>query len=117
MYDATAVGVGERARAVTQDANGIGDRQRPFPLQARSQTLTLYVRHREVERALRQRTCGEERHDVEVPQAGRQLYLTLEPLGAEALGEVSPQYFDNDFAAERHVVGDEHVRHTATAEL
>ena len=46
-----------------------------------------------------------------------ELDLALEPLGADAGGELGRQHLHDDLAAERGLVGDEDARHPAAAEL
>ena len=60
---------------------------------------------------------GEHGNDVRLLQRRRHSNLALEPLGADAGGELRREDFDDDLAAEADFVGDEDARHPAAAEL
>ena len=59
----------------------------------------------------------QERDDVRVLEAGGELDLLLEALGADARGELGGEELDDDAAAKAAVSGEVDAAHAATAEL
>ena len=106
----------ERARDVAEDAQDVGDRERRLLGQPRAQRLALDERHRVVRQAVRV-ARREHGNDVRLLERRRRADLALEPLGADAGGELGRQDLDDDLASEPRLVGDEDARHPAAAEL
>ena len=59
----------------------------------------------------------EDAEDVRVLELGGELDLALEAFDADALHELGRKDFDDDFASEGGLGGDEDARHAAAAEL
>ena len=116
MDDATLVGVLERARDVAEDANGVGDRERRLLRKAKSKRLALHERHRVVRQAV-DVTGGEHGDDVRLLERSGHPDLPLEPVGADAGGELGREHLDDDASAEAHFVSDEDARHASTTEF
>ncbi len=115
VHDAVLVRVRERARDVAQDAHRLGDRQRPAA-QPRAQALALDERHRVVGQPVE--VAGREhRDDVRLLERRGDADLALEPRRGHRRGELGREHLHDDLAAEAVLVGDEHARHAAAAEL
>ena len=114
--EAAGVGVGKGARDLAAGGAPVGDRQRAALLQPPPERFALDERHREVGEA-GDLAGREQRHDVRVLEAGGELDLLLESLGAHARGELGREDLDDDAAAEAAVPGEEHAAHAAAAEL
>ena len=59
----------------------------------------------------------EQRHDVRVLEPRRERDLALESRDRDAAGELRRQQLHDDAPSEREVLGHEHARHAAAAEL
>jgi hypothetical protein len=121
VHDALRVRGGERVRHFAQDLHGFADRDRALPREAGAQRFARDVRHH-VERPLA-RIAGrhhpriEQRQDVRVLQARRQLDLRQEAVGAERLGDLGADDLDGDLARVPNVMREVDGRHAAFAEL
>ncbi len=116
MHDALRVRVRQRVHDVPQDAHRLADRELAFAGQLGAQGLAGDERHDVVEQA-QGGTGGKQLHDVRVLQRGGELDLAAEPLGIDPGRELRGQHLDDDAAAERRLLGEEHAAHTAAAEL
>jgi len=115
MDDSLRLREGKCLGDVAEDAHGLPDRQRPRR-EARSQCVALHERHHVVWQS-GDFTGRQHRDDVRVLQPRRKLYLTMEPVGADADGEFGVQDLDDDRALQSDVFGQEHARHPAATEL
>ncbi len=115
MHDAVLVRVGERARDVAEDAERLGDGERP-PSEPRTQALALHVRHRVVRQAVEVTRC-EHGDDVRLLERRGHADLALEAAGGHGRRELRTQQLDDDLAPEAVLVGHEHSRHPAAAQL
>ena len=116
VHDAVRVRVLERARHVAQHRHGRVRREPPVAAEPRAQRLALDERHRVVRQPVAL-PGGEHRHDVRVLQPRGDADLAREPLGAHPLGELGREHLHDDAPAERRLLGHEHARHPAAAEL
>ena len=116
VHDALGVSIGEGVHDVAQDSYHLGDGQLTLARELGSQRFARDERHHVVEQVIR-RARGEELHNVGVLQRRRQLDLAPEPLDVHAGSEVGGEHFDDDPAAERALLGNEHAAHPAAAQL
>ena len=115
MHHAALVRVGERLGDVAQNADHLGDRQRPVA-QPCAQRLALHERHRVVGEALRL-TRRVHRDDIRVLQCRDRLDLAFEALDADPLRELGREDLHDDSALEAQLLGEEDARHPAAAEF
>ena len=83
VHDAARVGICERARDLSQRANGLDDRKFALSHQARAERLPFDERHGVVRKTFRRRAGAEQRNDVWMLQLGGERDLALESLRAE----------------------------------
>ena len=115
MHHAALVRIGERAGDVAQDAHRFRDRQRP-PAQPYPEALALDVGHDVVRQAF-EIAGGEHRHDVGLLERRGDPDLALEAGGGHRRGELRRKELHDDLPPQALLVGDEHARHAAAAEL
>ena len=113
---AGAVGRGERLGDLAQQPHGLGYRKLADAREPVAQRLALYERHHVVEEAAGL-TGVEHTEDVRVLQAGGDLDLPREPLGAEGGGELRAQHLQRHFAVVLQVLGEVDSGHAALSEL
>ena len=116
VHDATLVGIRERASDVTQDADGVHDAHRATAGDARAKRLALHERHHEI-RPAGHLAGAQHGDDVRVLQTGDDEDLAAKALRVHVGHELRRQHLHYHSALERTVVGDEHARHAAAAEL
>ena len=116
VHHAVLVSVGQCRNHLTEDPDGLVDRQLAYPRHLGPQGFTRNEGHREVRQAF-ELAGGEERHDVRVLQLGGKLDLAPEPLDTHAGGELGEEDLDDDPAAEGGLVRQEDARHAAAPEL
>ena len=113
---ATAVGVTQRVGDLAGDPKGVVKGQLLLAREAPSQRLALDVGHDVVEQLAR-RARVHHRQDVGVAQTRRGLDLALEPPGADLGRQLGAEHLERDLTAVAEVLGQEHHRHAARAQL
>ena len=114
--DVEVVRVGERVGDLAGDRQRLLHRQRADPVELLPERLALDVGHDVVQDAgVLARVV--DRQDVGMGQAGGDLDLAEEPLGAEREGDVGPQDLDRDPPPLPQVLGDEDGGHPAASDL
>ena len=116
MHHALTVRVRERLGDVAQNGNDVVQRKQPVSIEPRTERLAINERHRVVEQLATDRR-GEQRHDVRMLEARRQLDLTTKTLGADPLRELGCEDLHDDASAQRPLFGKKNARHSTTAEL
>ena len=116
MDDAAIVRVRQRLCDVPQHTHHRADRETAVLRETNAERFTLHERHR-VERQSVRLSGREDGDDVRLLQRCGELYLALEPVAAESLGQLRRQHLDDDFPVEATLVGDEHARHAPAAEF
>ena len=116
MDDAVLVGVAERARRFAGEPEGLLERNAPVARQSVAERLPFDEWHHVVEMAARG-TGIVDRHDVGVLEAGGELDLTEEPLGADRGGEIRLEDLDRDRTPMLDVLGQEDRGHPPLADL
>ena len=116
MDHALPVGVLERLRRLTRDADRVRDRERRVSAQALAEALAVHVRHREPE--LPGRLAGVEyRQDVRMLEPGGRLDLAQEALRPELRGALPAQDLERDWPPVPHLVREVDRRHPAAPDL
>ncbi len=116
MDDVVPVRVVERSADFGRDAHRVRDGELLLALEAVAQRLAVDERH-DVEEKGSGRPRIEERQDVRMLQVRRGLDLAEEPLGADHRRQLGPEHLDGDPALVPDVLGQEHGRHAARANL
>ena len=111
-----AVGVVERGGDLPGDGQRLGQGQLPLALEPLPQRAAFHVGH-DVEEEAAGLAGIVDRQDVGVGQAGGELDLAEEPVGADGGREVGAEDFQGDLAVVAEVLGQEHDGHPALAEL
>ncbi len=107
--------IAQRPRDLRRDVQRIFERELGFPLETIAERFPLDIRHDVVEEAVRLARIVEG-EDVRVPQAGRDLDLPQEPLGAQGCGELGPQHLHRDLPPVPDVAGHVDYRHAPGAD-
>src|SRR5438309_1812260 len=116
MDESLAMRVVECHAHVTRDPDRLREWHPPLTLQSLAQRAVRHVRCHIVERAVG--LAGvDERQDVGMGEARRDLDLPQEPLGADRSREVAPEHLDRDFAVVLLVLREVNGRHAAPTEL
>ena len=110
------VGVVERAGDHAREMQCFVERQLAVAVELRPQRLALDVRHDVVEEAVGLARVMQ-RQDVGMIEAGGDLDLAEEAVGAERGGELGVEDLERDGAVVLAVVGQVHGGHAAAAEL
>ena len=110
------MGESECIRDVAEDADGVGDRKRAFPLQPGANRLALHKRHYIVEKPVR-RPGIVDRQDVGVLQVGGGANLARESVDAERFRKLRTKDLDRDWAIVPQVAREIDSRRTALTEL
>jgi hypothetical protein len=116
MDDASLVRVGERTRDLTEDRDGIGDRQRAVETKALAERVAFDER-RDVIVELVVLADGQHGQDVWVLQIRGDENLAMKARLAHPVEELGGQRFDDHAPSERPLDGEEDARHAAAAEL
>jgi hypothetical protein len=113
---AVPVGIVERQRRLAGDAHRVGDGQLALAPEPVAQALAFDVRHGEPQ-ATRRLARVEHGKDVGVLQAGGELDLAQEPLGAEAGRHLGVEHLEGHRAVVPQVAGEVDRGHAPTPEL
>ena len=113
---AVPVGVGQRVGDLAGDRQRLVDREPRLAPEPVAERLALDERHDVVEDAVGLARVVD-REDVRVGEAGRDLDLADEPLGAERGGDVAPEDLDRDAPVLPEVLRQVDRRHSASADL
>ena len=116
MHDAFAVGVRQCSGHVAQDVHRFVHRQLAAARETRTKRLALHEGHRIEGKPVRL-ARAQQWHDVRMLQSRRDLDLASEPFRAHACGQLGRQDLHDDLAPQRLLLGHEHARHPAAAEL
>jgi len=116
MDESLAMRVVECHAHVTRDPDRLREWHPPLALQSLAQRAVRHVRGHIVECAVG--LAGvDERQDVGMGEARRDLDLPQEPLGADRSRELAPEHLDRDFAVVLLVLREVDGRHAAPTEL
>ena len=116
MDHATLVGVLQRIRHFTRNAQRVIHRELTLPIESAAQRLAVDERHH-VEQLTIGAAAVEQRQDVRMLQRGGKLDLLKKPLRADDRTELGMQQLDRHVAPVTHVLGQIHGRHAALPEL
>ena len=116
MDHAEVVRIAQRARHVPHDPDRLFHRELLLAVQALPERLALHVRHDVIEQPIGFAGVVE-RQDVGVGELGRDLDLLEEPPGADRVGQLGLEDLDGHLPPVLHILGEEHCRHAAVAEL
>ena len=111
-----AVGVVERGGDLPGDGQRLGQRQLPLALQPLPQRAAFHVGH-DVEKEAAGLAGVVDREDVRVGEAGGELDLAEEPVGADGGREVGAEDLEGDLAVVAEVLGQEDDGHPALTQL
>jgi hypothetical protein len=116
VHDALLVRVLERLRDIAKDADGLRPRHGAGTHEADTKRLAFDEGHRVV-REPAGVAGGQNRNDVRVLEASRELNFPPESLGADTGSQLRRQNLDDHPAPQRTLLGHEHSAHAATTEL
>jgi hypothetical protein len=116
VHHVVAVGVVQRGGDLAGDGEGVGQRELPLALEPLAQRAAFHVGH-DVEEQLARLARVVHRQDMRVVEAGGQLDLAEEALGADRGGKVGAEDLERDLTVVAEVLGQEDDGHPALAEL